>query len=134
VAWQSAPSRSKDAVEIWVMHSPPKGRLDYIPLPPLTGCEVQRKKIAAARPRLCVFGHYHYSYGAERVAWKQSDSDDADEGIEHVDVLSEGEVVDFADGDGSRPGKTTVFLNSAWMSMDKAVSKRNQPWLVKGRL
>ena len=60
-------------VDIWLMHSPPFGRLDRVPVAGLTGCSVQAEKIAAARPRLCVFGHYHYSWGVERVHWPQQD-------------------------------------------------------------
>ena len=42
-------------------------RLDQIHIAGLIGCEAQRKKVAAARPLVCIFGHYHCGYGVEKV-------------------------------------------------------------------
>jgi hypothetical protein len=124
-AWATAPSRS-DGIDIWAMHSPPKGRLDFIPLPPLTGCAVQAQKIAEARPLLCVFGHYHYSWGVERVRWR-GDCDEVDE-AEKLQ-FEERQEFDFSEGGVDRAierGKETIFVNAGWMIMEKRkVERRN---------
>ena len=69
-AWASAPEKSRGPLELWLSHGAPKGRLDQIHLPKLMGCEVQRMKVTTARPLVCVFGHYHCSYGVEKVVWQ----------------------------------------------------------------
>jgi len=95
-AWTSAPTSSfpgqgsdDDEIPIFLTHSPPLGRLDIVPVPgapvTLTGCSVLLSKIAAARPRLCVFGHYHYSWGVERLRWKDGE---VGEVIEKVTTLA----------------------------------------------
>jgi hypothetical protein len=38
--------------------------------PFLKGREARWEKVVAARPLLCVFGHYHPSYGTEKVVWR----------------------------------------------------------------
>jgi hypothetical protein len=68
----------------------PKGRLDQIPIPGLMGCEVQRQKVAAVKPLICVFGHFHVSYGVERVVWGNG----ADDGISNATIVTD----DGADG------------------------------------
>lgn len=141
-AWVSAPG-SDDPVDIWVMHSPPKGRLDAINVPGLVGCAEQVEKIAKARPLLCVFGHYHYSWGMERVRWIGERSQDVE-----VQCLAkskerqeaEGENIpiqrdfDFS-GHGSEAklevGQETIFVNAAWMTMKKAIIEtRNPPFVI----
>jgi hypothetical protein len=132
-AWATAP-QSSQPLDIWVTHSPPKGRLDAIDVPPLTGCEVLVRSIAKARPLLCVFGHYHSSWGLERVTW-QADGDE----VAEVHELSKPEgqnEYDFTEyGSSSSPvrhGAETIFVNAAWMTMEKrAVPKRNSPFVVK---
>ncbi|KAK6344645.1 hypothetical protein TWF718_006603 [Orbilia javanica] len=128
-AWEAAPTY-EDNIHIWVMHSPPLNRLDSINKKykdlGLTGCEVQAKKIAAAKPLLCVFGHYHFSRGVERVRWEK----DGEE-VENSEILSmsaerrleEGRVgpaslseFDFSD---LEVGRETIFVNAAWKTMDK---------------
>lgn len=129
-AWATAPSRSS-SVNIWAMHSPPKGRLDFIPLPPLTGCAVQIRKIDTARPMLCVFGHYHYSWGIERVRWRD-DSDEIDE-AKRLDV-EERQDFDFSENGNDRAleaGKEIIFVNAGWMTMQKRkVERRNPPFVI----
>ncbi|KAK6496959.1 hypothetical protein TWF481_001939 [Arthrobotrys musiformis] len=128
-AWETAPTK-EDAAHIWVMHSPPLNRLDSINQKykylGLTGCAVQANKIAAAKPLLCVFGHYHFSRGVERVKWEENG-----DGIEKSEILSmsaerrlgEGRAgpasiseFDFSDLD---VGRETIFVNAAWKTMDK---------------
>jgi hypothetical protein len=129
-AWTTAPSRG-DGIDIWAMHSPPKGRLDIIPLPPLTGCAVQARKIAEARPLLCVFGHYHYSWGVERVRWR-GDGDEVDEAEKWQS--EERREFDFSEGGVDRAierGKETIFVNAGWMTMEKRkVERRNPPFVI----
>jgi len=117
--WASAP-RKDDDVPIWIMHGGPKGRLDKIHLPGLEGCPVELEKILQARPKLVVFGHYHMSYGVERVRF-----DDNDEILE-VQTLGNPEAkYDFSD---LEKGKETVFVNVAWMTGKKReVPERNKP-------
>lgn len=107
------------------MHSPPLGRLDAIPVPLLTGCAVQAEMIAHAMPSLCVFGHYHSSYEAEKLTWK----DDSD-AIDRFEVL-ESTRLSFQQ-DELRRGEHTLFVNAAWMTMQKGeIPRRNQPRVVE---
>ncbi|ORY01422.1 Metallo-dependent phosphatase-like protein [Clohesyomyces aquaticus] len=150
-AWAQAPNR-QDGINIWVMHSPPINRLDAINVPGgLTGCIAQYKRIAAARPLLCVFGHYHFSWGAERVRWKN----DHDHEVSTTDILTLSEErkreqslklpetrfhLSFASiTDNSLPslevGKETLFVNASWMTMKKRkVEERNFPLDISLRL
>jgi hypothetical protein len=130
-AWTTAPETS-DSFDIWVTHSPPKDRLDAINVPPLTGCEVLAKAIAKARPLLSVFGHYHYSWGLERVTWQLDCNEVADA---HELSKSEGKTsFDFSENGSDAPiklGEQTIFVNAAWMTMKKrADPKRNSPFVV----
>jgi hypothetical protein len=130
-AWATAP-QSSESLDIWVTHSPPKDRLDAINIPPLTGCAVLAEAIAKARPLLCVFGHYHYSWGLERVLW-HSDRDEV-AGAQELS-RSEGKTSFDFSGNGSdgsiKQGDQTIFVNAAWMTMQKrAVQKRNSPFVV----
>ena len=133
-----------NTVSIWVTHSPPRGRRDAIPLPPLTGCEVLARAIARARPALSVFGHYHSDHGAELVQWKPRKPDEdiyADGGIgetweekiESASVLvdnGEPALIDLSSD--FKPGLQTLFVNAAWMTLEKKqVEKRNKPIVVK---
>jgi hypothetical protein len=130
-SWTSAPSRS-DGVHIWVMHGPPKSRLDWIPIDGLQGCVAQAEAIARARPLLCVFGHYHISNGVERVEWKKG----VDE-LGEVRRLTEGNrrrEFDFSGHGGEAKlevERDTVFVNAAWMTHDKRkVTERNMPIVI----
>lgn len=130
--WVSAPSRA-DRIPIWVMHGPPKNRLDWIPIDGLQGCIAQEEAIARARPLLCIYGHYHISNGVERVLWM----DEADE-VAEVRRLTEGNQkrgFDFSEagkGEGAlETGKETLFVNAAWMTHQKrAVTERNMPFVI----
>ncbi|KAK6522971.1 hypothetical protein TWF281_002398 [Arthrobotrys megalospora] len=126
-AWETAPAQ-EDKVQIWVMHSPPLNRLDSLNQKyremGLTGCEVQAKKIAAAKPLLCVFGHYHFSRGVERVKWEKDG-----EGIEKSEILSmsaerrleagvaKPESLSEFDFRDLEVGRETIFVNAAWKTM-----------------
>jgi predicted phosphohydrolase len=59
-AWADAPTAADNA-QVWVMHSPPRDHLDETNRSGFWGCDVQAAKIAAAKPRLVVFGHFHFS-------------------------------------------------------------------------
>jgi hypothetical protein len=130
-AWATAPSVS-GACDIWAMHSPPRHRLDAINVPGLTGCVEQARVIAKARPLICVFGHYHYSWGLEKVQWKARSDD-----VAKAQILSEvgqDSSFDFTESGpygGVRPREETIFVNAAWMTMKKAaVPQRNMPFVV----
>lgn len=131
-AWTTAPQKS-ESFDIWVTHSPPKGRLDKINVPGLIDCEVLAKAIAQARPLLFVFGHYHYSWGIERVSW-ESDRDEVAKARNLTQVGMRNEF-HFYERGSSWPitrGSETVFVNAAWMTMEKrAVPVRNDPFVVK---
>jgi len=145
-AWLSAPG-SEDKVDIWVMQSPPKGRLDAINVPLLVGYAVQIEKIAKARPLLCVFGHYHFSWRAERVRWTCEGSEDME-----VQVLAKSQEQEKGEAEEARLDsdfefsglgneaeiehwKETVFVNAAWMTMRRvAIVARNPPFSMTLRL
>jgi hypothetical protein len=142
-AWEDSPSAS-DGVQIWLTHGPPRHRLDDANVDGFIGCDIQARKIAAAKPPLCVFGHYHYSWGVERISW-----DEQSDAVVKADVLTLSEerkqaeglpgpetisVFDFT-GSGSHPklmpGKETVFVNAAWMTQKKRqIKERNPPVVV----
>jgi hypothetical protein len=143
-AWALAPTGA-DAVPIWVTHSPPLDRLDMANVAGFTGCGVLAQKIAAAKPRLCVFGHFHYSWGVERVKWLKEGH-----GIAEAQILSlseerkKGEGLkgpetktkfDFSDGgvDGKlTAGEETVYVNAGWMTWNKRKTEvRNTPIVVR---
>jgi hypothetical protein len=140
-AWSKAPTRS-DGIPIWVMHGPPFKRLDASSVTGLKGCEAQSSKVAEARPKLCVFGHFHFSHGVERVWW-QGDGE-----VAKAEILvtgnerrraegggppkSEGEL-DFTGGGAYGPlkwGDETLFVNAAWMTDNKKNPERNLPVIV----
>jgi hypothetical protein len=126
--WEDAPP---DA-DIWVMHGPPHDRLDKVKVDGLHGCEVQLEKIAQARPRLCVFGHFHLSHGVERVVWQGNASSQP----KSAELITKPEAVyDFsANGPWGNiiAGQQTVFVNASWMTVKKAaVPERNTPhWIL----
>ncbi|EWC43654.1 hypothetical protein DRE_01541 [Drechslerella stenobrocha 248] len=137
-AWKDAPT-SNDNVDIWVMHSPPYGRLDAITAKykGLTGCQVQVRKIAAAKPLLCVFGHYHFSWGVERVRWEEDG--DGVSSSEFLSLSPERKLEEGRDGPESvsefsfpqlERGRETIFVNAACMTMNKASEDRNKPIVI----
>jgi hypothetical protein len=141
-AWKSAPNETETA-DIWVTHSPPKDHLDAIMVEPLIGCEAQRQKIEAAKPMLCVFGHYHYSWGIERVRWEDRTSmikyskiltlspERQNAEMRKVPVESNFDFTGNGEFESIDIGKETIFVNAAWMTMKKrAIQYRNQPFVV----
>lgn len=146
-AWSRAPAR-QEGVNLWIMHSPPVDRLDAINVPGgLIGCVAQYERIAAARPLLCVFGHYHFSWGVERVRWEEDNNRVAGANLLTLSEERKGEqnlggpptksTFSFT---GSKPGslpplevgKETLFVNAAWMTMKKrTVEKRNLPIVIE---
>ncbi|KAF7343465.1 Metallo-dependent phosphatase-like protein [Mycena venus] len=142
-AWSSAPTK-EDAVPIWVMHGPPLDRLDKPNMPGLIGCAVQMRKIAAARPGLCVFGHFHFSWGVERVAWNEgrdgiakvklltlSEERKRQEGLEGPETRCEFNFSSQGVEEAVDIGRETVFVNAAWMTTKKTkVEDRNMPIVV----
>ncbi|KEY63905.1 hypothetical protein S7711_10215 [Stachybotrys chartarum IBT 7711] len=125
-AWKTAPVVGT-AASIWVTHGGPLGHLDWIPIPSLRGCEIQAQAVAKARPVLAVFGHFHISHGVELVTWKQEG-----EGEEKTEVLvKDGSpcLLDFMQEDRRfRKGEKTIFVNAAWMTLDKTQTEnRYQP-------
>lgn len=130
-AWRDVPG-STDAAPIWVMHGPPKDRLDWIDIDKLEGCVAQAQAIAASRPLLCVFGHFHVSNNVERVEWC-SDRDEVAKS--KVLARSTGALeYDFSGKDSEPPlrlGRDTVFVNAAWMTGRKReVPDRNDPKVI----
>jgi hypothetical protein len=157
-AWTNAPSRSS-GVHIWAMHSPPLHRLDDISdmykKYGLIGCKIQSDKITAARPMLAVFGHYHFSWGIERIKWNLAS---AQEETSQDHVIAESKLLtcsrerriernwtepveqshwDFSGQEGFDPietGEETLFVNAAWKVMDKKSSSRNHPFAITLKL
>ena len=130
-AWQAAPDLAAGS-HIWVMHGPPKDRLDWIDIDRLEGCVAQARTIAASRPLLCVFGHYHVSNGVERVEWRADCNDVA--GSQVLSKPTRATEYNFS-GEGSetplQPGRDTIFVNAAWMTGRKReVINRNDPAVI----
>jgi predicted phosphodiesterase len=61
-AWARIP----EAVDVLITHGPPHGLLDQVRGGEHLGCEELSVRVAAARPRIHVFGHIHDSYGVAR--------------------------------------------------------------------
>jgi hypothetical protein len=130
-AWASAPKTSHLPIDIWLTHGAPRGRLDSIPIPDLMGCEAQRQKVMVARPSLCVFGHYHVSYGVERVVWRNRDVKVNDDGVAKALVVTGDEIDGVYDFTDLNPGEESVFVNAAWMTGEKRMTeKRNKPVVI----
>jgi Icc-related predicted phosphoesterase len=55
-----------DHVDVLITHTPPAGVLDKSRSGRSLGCEELSKSLKTAMPKLHVFGHIHFSYGAER--------------------------------------------------------------------
>jgi len=139
--WETAPEFLAN-VQIWVMHSPPRHRLDLTGTPlGLTGCEIEAQKIAGARPQLAVFGHFHFSWGVERIRWEEGG-----DGVANAEILTlskerkekqgldEPETRSIFDFSGAGnlakldARQETLFVNAAWMTGRKRdVEDRNQP-------
>src|SRR5690606_3805994 len=134
--WAHAPTKH-DNVSIWVSHGGPKNRLDRIPdYPDLEGCRVQAEKIAKARPMLCVFGHFHTSYGIERAQYGNDDDSDSFEPVKVQNITKQAGfsgVYDFSHSSPEgelRKGVETVFVNAAWFTghgKAKLLPDRNRP-------
>jgi hypothetical protein len=134
-AWTSAPQTCHRPVDIWLTHGAPRGRLDKIPIPGLTGCEVQRQKVAVAKPLMCVFGHYHVSYGVERVVWQRDAVEIEDDEVLKATVVTDNAIDGVYDFTDLKPGEETIFVNAAWMTGEKRLTeKRNRPVVIDLKL
>ena len=134
-AWKDAPEQN-DGCHIWVTHGPPKDRLDWIDIDGLQGCVAQARAIAASRPLLCVFGHYHVSNGVELVEWC-ADKDNVAVSKVLTEHTHQREFDFSGEGDQAalRLGIDTVFVNAAWMTGRKReVPDRNDPAVITLRL
>lgn len=151
--WRTAPERcvpegdgDLDAAQIWVTHTPPLGRLDASPSDrnpqtgkevPISGCEVLAEKIGVARPLLNVFGHLHGAAGIEKVHWKDDESGNKSIGKAEIVALQNDEVgsaksVEEFDFTWGEVGSQSVFVNAAWMPLNRKVNhRRNSPWLIR---
>ncbi|RPA75853.1 hypothetical protein BJ508DRAFT_214124 [Ascobolus immersus RN42] len=137
--WAHAPKK-EDNVGIWVSHGGPKNRLDKIPTyPNLEGCYVQAEKISKARPMLCVFGHFHTSYGIERAQFGDEESSDGSFDPVKVENITKKDFSGAYDFSHNSPegelkkGKETVFVNAAWFTGHgeaKLLPDRNRPVVI----
>ena len=80
---------------------------------------------------VCVSGHYHCNYGVEKVIWY----DEADKLANNLDDVKESVIDKTSDAQydftNLKTRKQTVFINAAWMTMDKReVEKRNKPIII----
>jgi hypothetical protein len=95
------------------------------------GCEVQRQKVAAVKPLICVFGHFHVSYGVERVVWRNGAVGEADDGIAKATIVTDDGVDGVYDFTDLKAGEESVFINAAWMTGEKRLTeKRNRPVVI----
>lgn len=145
-AWLESPTEA-DGVHIWVMHSPPLHRLDdindvYKDLG-LRGCGVQARRIASAKPLLAIFGHYHFSWGLERVTWLRrgngpestrlltiSEERKVARGLPIPVAWNEWDFTQSRTDTDLEVGTHTLFLNAAWKTMDKTSTKHNKPFKI----
>jgi hypothetical protein len=129
-----------EEAQIWAMHGPPRHRFDVTNRRGFYGCEAQAAKIASAKPKLCVFGHFHFSWGVEKVQWKDEGDEIAEskiltlsperKGEEHREGPPTEHAFDFSEAtlDG---GRETVFVNAAFFTMKKRRTEfRNHPIVV----
>jgi hypothetical protein len=80
---------------------------------------------------MCVFGHYHVSYGVERVVWRDGAVGEDDDGVAESEILTDEKDDGFYDFTSLKPGKESVFVNAAWMTGDKRMTeKRNKPVVI----
>lgn len=63
--WELIP----DDTDVLVTHGPPAKILDTIPKGNGVGCEDLWKRLTEVRPKLCIFGHIHHSYGVMEYSW-----------------------------------------------------------------
>lgn len=95
------------------------------------GCEAQRQKVTAATPLVCVFGHYHVSYGVEKVVWQDPGLATVGDEVATSEILKDVKGDGYYDLTGLRPGKESVFINAAWMTGEKRqTEKRNRPVVI----
>jgi hypothetical protein len=92
------------------------------------GCEIQRQKVKAAKPLICIFGHYHVSYGVERVVWRSDNIGVDDDGFSKATIVTDDAVDGVYDFTDLKRGEESVFVNAAWMTGEKRLTeKRNRP-------
>ena len=140
-------------IDIVMTHGPPKYVLDRPEDDSSAGCEHLRRAICRTKPLMHCFGHIHNSYGARRVAWRSSTSEDE---LEELEITVKGTEDDDvlllprpeADGimkNSSRrrgyarigeqatkeliKGKQTLMLNAAIAGGEGRPG--NAPWLVE---
>ena len=58
-----------DNTDVLVTHGPPAGIMDTIPKGNGVGCLDLFMRLRDVRPKLCIFGHIHHSYGRREWAW-----------------------------------------------------------------
>jgi hypothetical protein len=77
---------------------------------------------------MCVFGHYHVSYGVERAVWRNGMDSDMITKSTIMTGHDVGGIYDFTD---MIPGEESVFVNAAWMSGEKRlIEKMNRPVVI----
>lgn len=130
--------KNGEEIDIVMIHGPAKYRLDNSKYGgKCTGCPHLFGALRRAKPKLHVFGHVHWGYGAEAVEWKGEkvdellEDDNVDDGIKRImqlrGVKSEGvRRVEL----GSEA--TTAFVNAAVMGDGGELE--NIPWLVELKL
>ncbi|KAK4552041.1 hypothetical protein LTR86_010718 [Recurvomyces mirabilis] len=148
-------------VDVVITHGPPKGVLDYTDSKTRAGCPGLFAAVARARPRLHCFGHIHEGWGAKRVTWRDTPSDqpshftDIDNDESHVvqnlaglradrfdDTTSIAEKKETLDkytklrycpvAQELRKDVNTLFVNAAIEGPDEG--KLQLPWLVEIKL
>jgi 3',5'-cyclic AMP phosphodiesterase CpdA len=134
-AWAQSPTARHTPIDLWLTHGAPRGRLDKIPIPGLMGCEAQRQKVAAVRPLICVFGHYHVSYGVERVVWRNDVEGTDDDRTGQCKIVTGEDVDGVYDFTNLKGGEESIFINAAWMTGEKRLTeKRNKPIVMDLKL
>ncbi|KAI9659557.1 MAG: hypothetical protein M1821_001816 [Bathelium mastoideum] len=116
-------------IDIVMTHGPPKYILDRPEDDSSAGCEHLRRAVCRTKPLMHCFGHMHNSYGAQRVAWRSSTSEDE---LEELGITPTG----TEDDDAlllPRPEPDGVMKNSSRRRGYARIGEQAQKELVKGK-
>ncbi|KAI9691715.1 MAG: hypothetical protein M1822_007787 [Bathelium mastoideum] len=116
-------------IDIVMTHGPPKYILDRPEDDSSAGCEHLRRAVCRTKPLMHCFGHIHNSYGAQRVAWRSSTSEDE---LEELGITPTG----TEDDDAlllPRPEPDGVMKNSSRRRGYARIGEQTQKELVKGK-
>jgi len=120
-----------EGTDVLISHGPPHQILDTVPKSTFLGCEVLRSRISELRPKLCVFGHIHHSWGA--VQAPSTLLINASICDEKYHPIHQPIVVDLIDGTAQLCERTDGLNIEAIRRMREGVSSEEQAHLDASR-